>query len=81
MGESAGKTFPLGEGMGQEGLNRATEKKGKIFRLKPIVIIACFDYFTRKVEGFSEQFPPTMHLAGCFPFGKLCIFATIKVQG
>ena len=54
MGESAGKTFPLGEGMGQEGLNSATEKKGKIFRLKPIVIIACFDYFTRKVEGFSE---------------------------
>ena len=54
MGESVGKTFPLGEGVGRAGLNRATEKKGKIFRLKPIVIIACFDYFTRKVEGFSE---------------------------
>jgi hypothetical protein len=67
MGESAGKTFPLGEGMGQEGLNRATEKKGKIFRLKPIVIIACFYYFSRKGKGFCGRFPRPVRIASCLP--------------
>jgi hypothetical protein len=81
MGESAGKTFPLGEGMGQEGLNRATEKKGKIFRLKPIVIIACFGYFLRKVVGFAELFLWTGPLAEEFPLWGICNCATVGAVG
>ena len=57
------------------------KKKGKIFRLKPIVIIACFDYFLRKVVGFAELFLPTGHLAGNFPLWRICNYATVGVMG
>ena len=67
--------------MGQASVNGSAEKKEKIFRLKPIVIIACFDYFLRKVVGFAELFLPAGHLAGNFPLWRICNHATVGVMG